>query len=143
MLRVVSSVRLWFQKDRLHGTFWRCDCNITKKILKAIITPQPSLSLSLSDFHSSPITSSNDSSLSCCTCGSSKNGSHMWEKSDAVTEIQCERVSVPRGIQTLPISVHFQLTLEFVFRRGNGADVNSLHHTPQLMCFTMECRIHI
>lgn len=138
-------MRLWFQKDRLHGTFWRCDCNITKKILKAIITPQPSLSpsLSLFDFHSSPITSSNDSSLSCCTCGSSKNGSHMWEKSDAVTEIQSERVSVPRGIQTLPISVHFQLTLEFIFRRGNGADVNSLHHMPQLMCFTMDCRIHI
>ena len=101
------------------------------------------LSLSLFDFHSSPITSSNDSSLSCCTCGSSKNGSHMWEKSDAVTEIQSERVSVPRGIQTLPISVHFQLTLEFIFRRGNGADVNSLHHMPQLMCFTMDCRIHI
>lgn len=69
---------------------WHCNYSITKKKekrQKAIIATQPSLSLSL---HSSPITSSNDSNMSRCTCGSSKNGRHMWEKSDAVTEIQGE-----------------------------------------------------
>ena len=58
-----------------------------EKIQQAIITTS---ALPLFGFHSSPITSSNDSNLSCCTCGSSKNGRHMWEKSDAVAEIQGE-----------------------------------------------------
>lgn len=32
---------------------------------------------------------------------------------------------------------HFQLGLESVFRKGSKANVNSLDHMPQLMCFTM------
>lgn len=105
--------------------------------------------LLLSGFHSSPITSSNDSNLSCCrvtTWFISK-----WQTDVCVCvwgEIGCcqrdtklrERISVPHNIhkiQILPISVQFQLGLKHIFRKASEADVNSLHHMPQLICFTM------
>lgn len=49
----------------------------------------------LSSFHSSTITSSNDSNLSPHTCGLSKNGSDMWEKSNAIAEIRSGGISAP------------------------------------------------
>ena len=55
--------------------------------------------IQLSGVHSSPITSSNDSNLSPCACGLSKNGRHMWKKSEAVAEIQRRGMSAPRAIR--------------------------------------------
>lgn len=102
--------------------------------------------LPLSGFHSSPITSSNDSNLSCCTvttwfiskwqtdvCVCLEGGIGCCQRDTKLRE----RISVPHKIQILPISVQFQLGLKQIFRKASEADVNSLHHMPQLICFTM------
>lgn len=51
-------------------------CSFTERYSKLLLPPNPP---PLGGFHSSPITSSNDSNLSPRTCGLSKNGRHMGE----------------------------------------------------------------
>lgn len=76
------------QRDGLHGIGTAATAlQKRKRYRNLLLRLSPP---SLKGFHSSPITSSNDSNLSCCTCGSSKNGRHMWEKPDAITETQGE-----------------------------------------------------
>lgn len=73
-------------------------CSFTGRYSKLLLHSNPPPPPPLGDFHSSPITSSNDSNLSPRACGLSKNGRHMWEKSKAVAEIRRRAMSAPSVI---------------------------------------------
>lgn len=74
-----------------------CCCSLQRDTANCYYHSNPPHSLG--GFHSSPITSSNDSNLSSRTCGLSKNGRDMWEKSDAIAAIRSRGISAPRGIR--------------------------------------------
>lgn len=73
-----------------------CCCSLQKDAANCYYHSNPPPPLG--GFHSSPITSSNDSNLSPRTCGLSKNGRDMWEKSDAIAAIRSRGISAPRVI---------------------------------------------
>lgn len=73
-------------------------CSFTESYSKLLLPP-PTPPPPFGGFHSSPITSSNDSNLSPRACGLSKNGRHMWGKWEAVAEIRRRGTWAPRAIR--------------------------------------------
>lgn len=71
-------------------------CSFTESYSKLLLPLHPHPPFG--GFHSSPITSSNDSNLSPRACGLSKNGRHMWGKWEAVAETQRRGTWAPRAI---------------------------------------------
>lgn len=121
----VHRMRSSIKANRLH-------CWTTTALEKDTTSYYFHCTLPMSGFHSSPITSSNDSNLSCCTCGSSKMADTCGRNRMVSQRYRVKgsrRHMVFASIQILPISVPFHL---FLGAEAKTFGPSSFHWMSQL-----------